>query len=158
MTFEEFITVSGEAVATLASAVAAIIAAAIGFRVNERRRRKEATIQTMLALLSNETVQKGTHLVNRCARAGVAIDEATLTEDELNAVLSMMGFYEFIGISYKAGDLDRDVVLAQRGATFKRLWRCIGAFVERRRVELQTPDWYEHIEMLADEAAKTLGK
>lgn len=61
---------------------------------------------------------------------------ADLTEDELQTVMVVCSFYEFLGLSLLEGLLNRKVILLSRYAAMKQTWDKFEGVIHERREQL----------------------
>lgn len=96
-----------EAIATLASVMAAIMIGFVEFRQNQRRMRREYTLGIMLQRLSNPDLAKAMLLVADRVARGEKYPRQPEGHEEHRLVVMLLSYYEFVAVAYHRNDLER---------------------------------------------------
>jgi len=125
---------------------ASVLIAAAGMMFNARLQRslskKQHTIGTILSVHFNETYSKSLEEI----RVYLEKPEIDIRDDDIIHIRTILNFYEFLSAALHNGDLDENILVDMRGTTLIRFYERFNKYIKDRRISLERPKLYEHIE------------
>ena len=146
----DFFSGSPEAIATLVSATVAITLGFIGVRSQRRLHKREYTLEVLSHSLTNHKIMAGKNLIRRLQADEKIVDPDVLPVEEMDSIVNVLSYYEFICSAFLKGDLHKPTVIDQMAGSFLLTFDCAKQYIDRRRKERERPKTYIGLEKMAN--------
>jgi len=149
-----------QVVATLGAIAIAIVIAKREIASNKRRLKREHTVDILLQMVTNKDLVDAALFLDEHDTQTTRVhgyektnentfDPHGWDEDKFKRFIALLGFYEFVAIALKAGELDEEILMTQRRSRIVKTWFLIESFVLNRRSQMKREALYENFENLA---------
>jgi hypothetical protein len=116
-----------------ASILFGIVMALVGFLYSQRWRRRAQTVTIINSLSTAAVLDKAYCEVIRLLRKGVVFDLTTMKEEEVDDLIRVLNYYEFLCASFRDHVIDRKIVMDLAGASMVNLFMKSDPFVSQVR-------------------------
>ena len=142
----QFLINHSEAVATILSVLAAVVAGSIQLKAHRRRHRREYTLSVLSPLLINDNLFSAHIIITDHFIKNKKIIYDEISKQDRDLVLQLLGYYEFLSAAFLRDNIDRTTLLRQRKSSFKNAYEICKLFIDRRRQLLNRPTVYSELE------------
>jgi hypothetical protein len=140
-----------EAHATLISTFLVLLLGFLGYTNNKNRQKREYTLTLFMPLLNEEKLAEAYNAISDWIIQKKSLSHSTLDKTELDLLLRLLGYYEFLSAAILRNDIDRKTILRQRAkSSFKAVYSISKNFIEERRILLDRDSVYTDLQAFVE--------
>ncbi|MEL7547690.1 MAG: hypothetical protein AAGJ84_13635 [Pseudomonadota bacterium] len=135
---------------TLVSLVAGIVLATLGYQQSSAQTLTNRTLNLLAMISESEIISESDYQMARWIAAGERFD-GDVDRDTDRHIINLLDYYEFLGVAWERGAVQRDTLLMVRCGPMVRAFEVNQQYIRDRRMSLNAPNLYARYEHLVRE-------